>query len=160
MTHSGCLPATMDDEMGKIGPVPSGCGENRAIRPSRPRRWTCHSRRTRLRLARFSLAAPSTLVVLTGLRWARQMTELENTLNRPSLLGRAWSAKVGEDFACACPAIWDIPDHSVLAVKPFPSKINRSSHAAPRQKATGFPPSALRTEAGICLLPRTASARI
>ena len=29
MTHTGCLLATIDDEMGKIGPGPKGCGENR-----------------------------------------------------------------------------------------------------------------------------------
>ena len=28
MTDTGCLLATIDEEMGKIGPVPSGCGEN------------------------------------------------------------------------------------------------------------------------------------
>ena len=28
MTDTGCLLTTIDEEMGKIGPVPSGCGEN------------------------------------------------------------------------------------------------------------------------------------
>ena len=48
------LRATRDDEMGKIGPSPSGCGENRSILRSRPRRWTRHSLRTPPRLDRFS----------------------------------------------------------------------------------------------------------
>ena len=68
MTHTGCLLATIDDEMGKIGPGPKGCGENPAILHSRPRRWTRHSLQTRLRLAEFSPATPSTPVVLTGPR--------------------------------------------------------------------------------------------
>jgi hypothetical protein len=55
-THTGCLLATIDEEMGENGPVPSGCGEKPAILHSRPRRWTRHSLRTRLRLAGFSLA--------------------------------------------------------------------------------------------------------
>ena len=29
VTNTGCLLATSDDEIGKIGPVPLGCGENR-----------------------------------------------------------------------------------------------------------------------------------
>jgi hypothetical protein len=33
------LRATIDDEMGKIGPSPSGCGANRAILHSRIRQW-------------------------------------------------------------------------------------------------------------------------
>ena len=36
MTHTGCLLATIDDEIGKIGHGPKGCGENRAILHSRP----------------------------------------------------------------------------------------------------------------------------
>jgi hypothetical protein len=55
-THTGCLLATSDEEMRKNGPVPPGCGANRAILHSRPRQWTHHSLRARLRLARFSLA--------------------------------------------------------------------------------------------------------
>jgi hypothetical protein len=39
------LRATIDEEIGKIGPSPSGCGENRAIRRCHPRRWTRHSPR-------------------------------------------------------------------------------------------------------------------
>ena len=68
MTDTGCIQATIDEEMREIGPVPSGCGENRAILHSRPRRWTRQSLRARLCLARFSLAAPSAQVVLTGPR--------------------------------------------------------------------------------------------
>jgi hypothetical protein len=64
---TGCLLATIDEGMEKIGPVPSGCGEDRAIRRSRPRLWTRHSLRTRPRLARFSHATPSAQVVGTGL---------------------------------------------------------------------------------------------
>jgi hypothetical protein len=33
--------------MGKTGPVPSGCGANRAILRSRPQRWARHSPRAR-----------------------------------------------------------------------------------------------------------------
>jgi hypothetical protein len=74
---TGCLLATIDDESGKIGPGPLGCGENPAILHSRPRRWTRHSLRARLptpatrtyrwgprlRLAGFSSATPSAPVV-------------------------------------------------------------------------------------------------
>ena len=35
----GNLRATSDAEMGKIGPSPKGCGENRAILRCRPRQW-------------------------------------------------------------------------------------------------------------------------
>ena len=52
--------------MGKTGPVPSGCGANLAILRFRPQRWARHSPRARPSLARFSLATPSTQVVLTG----------------------------------------------------------------------------------------------
>jgi len=35
VTHTGCLLTTIDNEIGKIGPGPKGCGEN-----SRgPQRW-------------------------------------------------------------------------------------------------------------------------
>jgi hypothetical protein len=34
-THTGCLPATNDDEMWKIDPSPPGCGANRAQRHTR-----------------------------------------------------------------------------------------------------------------------------
>jgi len=30
-TDTGCLPATSNDEIGKTGPVSSGCGENRLL---------------------------------------------------------------------------------------------------------------------------------
>ena len=50
MTHTGCLLATSDDEMGEFGPVPSGWGENPAILHSRPRQWTRHGLRARLHL--------------------------------------------------------------------------------------------------------------
>ena len=66
MTHTGCLLATSDNEIGKTGPVPLGCGENRVILHSRPQQWTRDSPRARLRLTRFSHATPSALVVLTG----------------------------------------------------------------------------------------------
>ena len=52
------LRATSDDEMGKIGPSPSGCGANRAILRCHPRLWTRHSLRIPSRLARFSSATP------------------------------------------------------------------------------------------------------
>jgi hypothetical protein len=35
-THTGCLRATRDEEMRKMGPSPKGCGENRAILHGRP----------------------------------------------------------------------------------------------------------------------------
>ena len=63
VTHTGCLLATSDAEIGKTDPGPQGCGANRAILHSRPRRWARHSLRTRLRLAEFSLATPSASVV-------------------------------------------------------------------------------------------------
>jgi hypothetical protein len=40
--HTGCLLATSGNEIEKFGPSPSGCGANRAILHSRPRRWTRH----------------------------------------------------------------------------------------------------------------------
>ena len=70
MTHTGCLLATSDNEIGKNGSVPKGCGRNRAILRSRPRLWARHSLRTRPSLARFPLATPSIPVVLTGPRGA------------------------------------------------------------------------------------------
>ena len=47
---TGCLLATSDNAIGKIGPGPSGCGEKQAILHSRPRRWARHSLRARLHL--------------------------------------------------------------------------------------------------------------
>jgi len=58
VTNTGCLLMTSDNEIGKIGPVPSGCGaipgfpatslgrwgENRAILRYRPRLWNHQSR--------------------------------------------------------------------------------------------------------------------
>src|SRR5271169_6849450 len=49
-----------------LSPGPRGCGENPAILHSRPRRWTRHSLRARLRLARFSLATPPARKLITG----------------------------------------------------------------------------------------------
>src|SRR5712672_1495295 len=63
VTHTGCLLTTIDEEMGKIGPVPSGCGENPPILRCRPRIWNHQSLRTPPRLGRFSRATPSTSVV-------------------------------------------------------------------------------------------------
>src|SRR5580658_5646058 len=63
---TGCVLATSDEEMGKMGPVPSGCGANSAILRCRPRQWGRHSLRTPPRLAEFSLATPSIPIVLTG----------------------------------------------------------------------------------------------
>ena len=60
------LRATIDDEIGKIGPSPSGCGENRAILRCHPRRWTRHSLRIPPRLARFSSATPPARKLITG----------------------------------------------------------------------------------------------
>jgi hypothetical protein len=48
--HTGCLLAMIDAEIGKIGPGPLGCGENRVILHSRPRRWARHSLGARLHL--------------------------------------------------------------------------------------------------------------
>jgi hypothetical protein len=70
-TNMEYLRATSDEEMGKTGPCPAGCGANRAMRRSRPRRWTRHSLRARPRLARFSLATPPARKLITGFRtWA------------------------------------------------------------------------------------------
>ncbi len=52
---TGRLLATNDNETGKIGPSPAGCGENPLILRCRPRRWTRHSRRPPPRLSGFSL---------------------------------------------------------------------------------------------------------
>ena len=46
MTHTGCLIATSDNEIGKTGPGPEGCGENRAILHYRLRLWARHSLQT------------------------------------------------------------------------------------------------------------------
>ena len=54
--------ATSDDEIGKIGPGPSGCSANRAIRRCRPRWWARHNRRPPPRLARFPLATLPTRI--------------------------------------------------------------------------------------------------
>jgi hypothetical protein len=61
-----CLRARSDDEMGKIGPSPPGCGQNRAILRCHPRRWTRHSLRIPPRLARFSSATPPARKLITG----------------------------------------------------------------------------------------------
>ncbi|SPE30299.1 hypothetical protein SBA5_780003 [Candidatus Sulfotelmatomonas gaucii] len=50
MTDTGCLLARSDNEIGKIGHGPKGCGENRAILRCRPRQWARHSRRPPPRL--------------------------------------------------------------------------------------------------------------
>ena len=81
----GYLRATSDDEMGKIGRSPSGCGENRAILRCHLRRWTRHSLRIPPHLhptdqdlsagapvlARFSSATPPTRKLITGSRLAQ-----------------------------------------------------------------------------------------
>jgi hypothetical protein len=59
----GNLRATSDNETRKIGPVPPGCGGNRAILRCRPCMGTCHTLRTSPRLARFSLATLSALIM-------------------------------------------------------------------------------------------------
>jgi hypothetical protein len=77
---TGCLLATIDEEMRKTGPGLQGCGANWAIHCCRFRLWTRHSlqtppslsprRRRPVRggpgLARFSLATPAASVLLTG----------------------------------------------------------------------------------------------
>jgi hypothetical protein len=65
-TNTGRIRATRDEAIGKIRPVPEGCGPNRAILRCRPRLGTCHSLRTPPRLARFWLATLLALIVLTG----------------------------------------------------------------------------------------------
>jgi|SRR5580700_9410850 hypothetical protein len=62
----GNLRATNDAEMRKIGPSPSGCGENRAILRCHPRQWGRHSVRPPPRLARFSLTTPPARKLITG----------------------------------------------------------------------------------------------
>jgi hypothetical protein len=62
VTQTGRLLTTIDEELRKNGPVPLGCGENRATLHSRPRRWARHSLRARLRLAQFSLATLPTRI--------------------------------------------------------------------------------------------------
>jgi hypothetical protein len=39
VTNTGAITATSDDEIGKMGPVPSGCGENPLRRRCRPLIW-------------------------------------------------------------------------------------------------------------------------
>jgi hypothetical protein len=62
------LRATIDDEMGKIGPSPAGCGANRSILRCHPRRWTRHSLRIPPRLDQFSSATPPARKLITGSR--------------------------------------------------------------------------------------------
>ncbi len=61
-THTGCLLATSDKEMGKNGPVPSGCGKNWARLRCRPRPWSHQSLRPPPCLAQFSLATLTTRI--------------------------------------------------------------------------------------------------
>ena len=70
-TNMEYLRATSDDEMGKIGPSPPGCGANRAILRCHPRLWTRHSLRIPPRLARFSFATPPARKLITGSRRLR-----------------------------------------------------------------------------------------
>jgi hypothetical protein len=65
-TNMEYLRATSDDEMGKIGPSPSGCGANRSILRCHPRLWTRHSLRIPPRLDRFSSATTPTRKLITG----------------------------------------------------------------------------------------------
>jgi len=58
--------ATSNNEVGKIGPVPADCGENRPILRCRPQFW--NRLRTPPCLPRFLRAAPSAPIVLTGPR--------------------------------------------------------------------------------------------
>ncbi len=62
VTHTGCLLATSDKEMGKNGPVPSGCGVNWAILRCRPRPWSHQSLRPPPCLAQFTLATLTTRI--------------------------------------------------------------------------------------------------
>ena len=41
-TDTGCILATSDEEMGKVGADPPGCGENPARLCYRPRQWGRH----------------------------------------------------------------------------------------------------------------------
>src|SRR5580700_10279156 len=66
VTNIGNLRATSDKEMRKIGPSPSGCGENRAILRCRAPQWGRHSLRPPPRLARFSLATLPARKLITG----------------------------------------------------------------------------------------------
>ena len=61
-THTGCLLATSDKEMGKNGPVPSGCGVNWAILRCRPRPRSHQSLRPPPCLAQFTLATLTTRI--------------------------------------------------------------------------------------------------
>ena len=44
MTHTGCLLTTIDAEIGKIGPGPSGCGEKAIHASSVNRPWSNNSK--------------------------------------------------------------------------------------------------------------------
>ena len=101
----GCLLATRDAEIGKIGPGPSGCGEKRAILHSRPRRWARHSLRARIHLhptnqdlfagapglARFSLATLPTAIC----RYTLAVMALAGALAAPA----AMRAQAADDAA-------------------------------------------------------------
>ena len=63
VTNTGRILATSDTAIGKIRPVPPGCGENRAILRCHPCMGTCHTLRTPPRLAPFSPATLSALEV-------------------------------------------------------------------------------------------------
>jgi hypothetical protein len=63
VTNTGRILATSDTAIGKIHPVPPGCGEKGAILCCRPCMGTCHTQRTPAHLTPFSLATLSALEV-------------------------------------------------------------------------------------------------
>jgi hypothetical protein len=67
-TNMDYLRATIDNEMGKIGPSPPGCGANWSILRCHPRRWARHRLRIPPRLDRFSSATPPARKFITGSR--------------------------------------------------------------------------------------------
>ena len=74
-TNAGRILATSDEAIGKICPVPPGCGQNETTLRCHPRLWARHSLRIPPRLVSFCRATLAVLLVLTGPRTASWESE-------------------------------------------------------------------------------------
>ena len=86
MTNTGCLLATSDNEIGKIGPSLRVAARMRPYFVVRLDFGTTKPVRRTPRLASFSLATPVAPIVLTGPKWRIEMSESEIVSNQKTIL--------------------------------------------------------------------------